>query len=125
MRPIWVLTAMLVEILPSQAWAAADWVLVSSGENGASTFHVDRNSIHRTGAVVRYWKREDYVSDPDGMTQSIVLSEDNCATGEHRSVQVTSYYSNGRSKTDSGPSLWLYVVPDTIGEEVLNFVCGK
>ena len=125
MRPILTLAAMLAAVLPSNAWAASDWVLAASAQDGTSTVYVDRNSIRRTGAVVRYWRRSDFVNDPNGKTQSIALSEANCTTGQARILQLTQYYSDGRSYGGPGSGPWFYATPDTLSEGLQNFVCGR
>ena len=85
------LTAALLLLTATPALADADWVEVSKSEDGNATIYIDRSSIRITGPIRRYWERKDFIKNPDSWKQAMVLTEQNCATGQWRTLQFTIY----------------------------------
>ena len=120
------LIAALLLLTATPALAEADWVKVSESDDGTITSYVDRSSIRITGPIRRYWKRADYVNDPDGWEQTKTLYENNCATGQTRLLQLTVYKVDGTIQTTpASVDPWTYVAPGTVGATIHNYACGK
>ena len=121
------LIAALLLLTATPALAEADWVkVVDSADGNLRTIYVDGSSIRASGAVRRYWARADWVKHPKGWKQTKTLSEDNCATGQTRILQLSVYKVDGTRKAHPasvGP--WDYVTPGTVGAAIHNYACGK
>lgn len=117
---------MLAAALPSQAWSAPpNWVSVGTDSDGYTTY-VDLNSMQRSGAIVRYWKRVQFPDHHPVVEKLLGLWEENCVTRQGRVLQSTGYYRDGRGPITNGEAgAWEYIVPDTIGQRALDFVCRR
>ena len=114
--------AAMLTLIPTAA-LASDWVEVSVSDAGDITY-VDRSSISRSGPIIRYWQRREISSADPERKETISLRENNCATGQTRVLQLTTYTRNGKNITSSDPGLWDYVTPDTVGMTAHKFLCG-
>lgn len=124
MRTTMIAALMLLTATP--AVAETDWVAVSQSDDSAFTTYIDVSSINITGSIRRFWERRDYVNNPKGWKQAKVLKEANCASGQSRKLQFTIYFANGTNAGGAAPDQsWEYVVPDTVGGTVQDYVCGK
>lgn len=108
-----------------QAAFAAEWVLAGEGGTSKTKIYVDVTSIKRTGLIITYWTRTEYVNDKRGWKRDLSLIEANCTTGQKRDLQTAVYYENGTSDSSSSPSRWRYVVPDSVGKMELDLACSN
>lgn len=115
---------------------ASNWVTVSQSGTGA-TIEVDLDSIRSSGGRVKAWTRWSYTTPqevkhsypPKTYTSSKDLVVYNCYERSSATIQSTSYSQNGevvdsRSVADV-PSAYSEVVPDSVGESILDAVCGR
>jgi hypothetical protein len=109
--------------LGTTAWAA-DWVYVDKTDDGTQTTYIDKSSIHRTGNIVQFWQRADYVNDKNGWKSDTTLYQVDCITHRGRWLSLTIYYVDGNNRTQ-GASDWAYTVPETMGETAEKFVCKR
>lgn len=101
---------------------AADWVLVSSHDTAER--YVDRASIKQVGPYKRAWDKIVIHNDPE-YKEMVSLTEYDCSGGRKRDIQMTSYLTNGESRS-SGSTEWTYPPPETSAETTLDYVCfGK
>ena len=120
------LSAGLLFFIAAPALADADWVWVSESKHQKDETYVDRSSIRVTGTIRRYWQRRDYMNSVSGWKKTMALYENNCATGQKRLLQVTGYKADGVSETETGNlSLWEYITPDTVEQNVHDYVCKQ
>ena len=106
------------------------WFLVENGDHTVADF-VDAKSITaekqglKRAWVVAYHstKSKDYPG-----VQMSLLTEFNCKTGQSHSLQVTLNDSSGQpvpSAPEDAPADWSYVVPGSLGDTELRFVCTR
>ena len=110
---------------PSKAASAGDWVLVSTSTDGKSKDSVDRSSMVRTGPVVRFKQRSDYIDDPSHWVSALVDVEINCDAQSMRPLAITITLDDGTQKSETGGGNFQTINPDTIGQDVMKFVCDK
>jgi hypothetical protein len=104
------------------AAAAADWVYVASGGN-ETDHYVDRTSIRQVGAYKQAWEKAEYIDRSSEYERMLGLYEYDCAGRRTRRLQLTTYYRDGRNVGDQGDRVWVYVTPDTVAENQLDYVC--
>ena len=120
------LSAALLLFIATPALAEADWALVSSSGNGTNSIYVDRSSIRITGPIRRYWKRVDIVNNPKDWAKTMVLNEDNCATGQNRVLQLTVYNVDGTNESRAvDGETWKYVPLGSVSKDVHDYVCRQ
>jgi hypothetical protein len=106
------------------------WFLVENRDHTVADF-VDAKSISpEKQSLKRAWvvayhsaNAKDYPS-----VQMSLLTEFNCKTGQSRSLQVTLNDSSGQpvpSASEDAPADWAYVVPGSLGDTELRFVCTR
>ena len=111
-------------LLCGVSWA--DWVEVTGSHR--STIYIDPTTIEKTGDVRRFLSLTNLVEpDKDGNLSHRNIEEHNCKEERYRSFQA-EYFSgpmgSGKlTRTNSQPSTWRYAPPNSVGIEILNFVC--
>ena len=112
--------------------AYAEWVAVEKTDDGM-TIYFDPDSIRRKEDLVKMWVLYDYktVQTVEGVSYLTLKtqSEYDCTEKRTRMLEFT-YFSGqmGSGKvafSDSVEGKWLPVSPDSIGEAVWKFACGK
>lgn len=136
MKSFTTLTASLVLATASTTVLSANWVEVA-GNDSVSVF-VDLQSLRRSGSKVKVWEKWIYTapmpvmnSYPPKTYQSrkdLVMYQ--CTERRSGALQLTEYVDNDTgevvgtlSRVDK-PSLYSEVIPDSIGEAILEFVCN-
>jgi hypothetical protein len=117
--------------------AKAKWKYAGTSQGNIVVF--DTNSIKRRGSVVTVWekwvpigeakrrRRAESISMPNFAYQ-MERSEYNCAKKQMRNVGTILYDTEGRILDSSGEDeadAWGDVVPDSIGEVIMDAVCRK
>ena len=114
--------ALLVSLSsPVPAQDERRWILMAA--NDYSSVYLDAASIRRTSSGILFRQRIEFTDGDDGRKRAIELHEARCANRETRVVESTVHYGDGRNVT-SGAGAWRYVTPDTVGEDVIKFVCS-
>lgn len=127
----------MVGILASNAYSA-DWKLV--GRSDKTYAFVDDSSIVAQKANRKAWIMwSDIEEDSKPSSGSLpvtrsakVLSHFNCAERTSADVQRITYSGFGgegesitSQKYTVSPASFFEVVPDTVGETIFNYICGK
>lgn len=128
--------AIAVLLVPVHAYAKSEWTFVSDARWSNDTTNyivqVDKSSMQRTGAKVRYWLRIAN-SDTAKWTGNDLffdvklgpsLYEDDCMLSKLRIVQGKVIWGyDGPMIPLSRPADWQYIEPDSLAEQVHAFVC--
>jgi hypothetical protein len=115
--------SVLAAVLMAAPTSAADWV--RSEVTIDQTSYVDSASLRRAGDVVRAWEKTTYPpTNPKKWKEVKSLSEFDCASRQSRVLTLTVYFTDGNNETENKVTEWKYVVPETVGESILDFVCN-
>jgi hypothetical protein len=129
-RCAWLLAAWTV----AGAALAADWRLVAKPKEGS--IYVDAHGIVLKDKLRRAWDRWDYVEDQPGFPESGIktfraskhLAYYNCEERTFSVAQVIYLDAKGKSvgqiSLDVNPESFSVVVPDSVAESQLDFVCA-
>ena len=126
-----VLLLLVVSLTLSESSASAEWYLLD-GNNHAKVY-IDRETISRTGDVVRVWVLDD-LKTPHTRGLSTFLSvraqeEHDCSKERFRLVALEQFAGNmgiGDSiYKKSGESGWAPIPRGTMAHAVWKFVCEK
>jgi len=116
---------------------AANWV--SIGGNGTTEAFIDKQSLRRTGQKVKVWSKWEY-SEPMEVRASYskktyLASKEldiyDCSERTSLTTQQTLYGTPdmdsvvGSFSSPDFPHLYSEVVPDSIGEAILEFACKE
>lgn len=110
--------------------AQAEWSLIGSGRDGVKTY-VDFSTIKKTRSGYRAWSIKDYSKSPfkDGVRSVKSLEEYDCSEERYRYLKDIGYLGNmghGNVKgTYDEVGDWIYIAPESIGEDKLKQICGK
>lgn len=106
----------------SDNWRLATW-------SDETAHYYDPSRITRPKPnIIRVWIRVDRNWKSNQIEKSIELTEFHCSERKIRKLQTTKYDSNDKvlSSISSESSSWSFVIPDTIGERLLEIFCfGK
>lgn len=119
-----ILAALMLAVTP----AYADWTQVVATKR--STFYVDPDTFRKAGNFVRAWTLMDNKFRPVGGARSVLARREfDCSNSRYSFRGVTQYaepMAAGKviESTDK-ISEWFAVVPNTVGDRLFKFVCGK
>jgi hypothetical protein len=109
---------------------AADWVLITSSNDG-DKIYIDEESIkHISKNTMQVWEKH----VPEGstfekpfnskkVTQLLVYREYDCDQKRKRKLQSNFYFEDGTKQEYQGPDEWSYVIPETVAEEIIQYLC--
>ena len=132
-RPFLTLPLVLITLLVlSSAPAYAEWVRALNKQTDP-TLYVDSDTIRRNGTVVKWWELLDYktVQTVAGISflSMKVLREYDCAGEQIRVLAMADFSGNMANGqvvfTDFAQSNWEPVQPESMGQALWKFVCGK
>lgn len=137
MKPVLYAALLLVSIVESSSVAAQDDRWKPVGINGDAVAWVDSKSLRRTGTKVRAWIRWDWMSPqktrastPKEYRAEKHLAIHDCANRTTTTLQIILYADFAAIggvvesfSADEATAKPLDIVPETIGEQVLEFVC--
>lgn len=111
---------------------ASDWASLGKTLDGLTEIYIDKNSIKNIGNYKKAWLLKNYSSHQNIGDGFIFLSDKSLlyfSCGEMRSkfVSLINYElinGQGKSKDASFIGVFNDVVPDSVGEFELNFVCA-
>lgn len=112
-----------------QEWAQAnledrDWTPFIQGANSRVYYRGAPSGTQPT-LWTRWEVRPGYSFEAPS---SVALIQYDCATGQSRTLQNTRYAAqnmSGAGTTLTGPDVWAYAIPGTIGEALQEFACRK
>ena len=125
------LLLLVVSHLPREVSASPEWHLLD-GNNHAKVY-IDRESISRTGDIVKAWVLDDLKAPHQrglsAFLSVLALEEHDCSKERFRLVALEQFAGNmgtGNSiYKKSGESAWAPVSRGTMAQSVWKFVCGK
>jgi hypothetical protein len=111
---------------------ASDWVSLGKTDDGKEEGVVDVSSIRVAGAIRWAWVKFLYAPRTHGSPEHWWASDMsreafNCADETHRREALTVYYEDGTNGSDPAanyPTQWQPVLPDTIGNAEMQFICA-
>lgn len=126
-----VLLLLVVSLTLSESFASAEWYLLD-GNNHAKVY-IDRETISRTGDVVRVWVLDDlktpHTRGLSSFSSVRAQEEHDCSKERFRLLAIEQFAGNmgtGNSiYKKSGESGWAPVPRGTMAQSVWKFVCGK
>jgi hypothetical protein len=126
---LWFLITLLVL---SSGPAYAEWVRALNNQTDP-TLYVDSDTIRRNGTVVKWWELLDYktVQTVAGISflSMKVLREYDCAGEQIRVLAMADFSGNMATGTvvfsDFAQSNWVPVQPESRGQTLWKFACGK
>jgi len=99
--------------------------------NGGDKIYIDEESIkHKSNRTIEVWEKH----VPEGgtfekpfnfkkVTQLLIYREYDCDQGRKRQLQLHFYFEDGTDQKYPGPNEWSYVVPDTVAEVIIQYLC--
>jgi hypothetical protein len=124
--------ALITLLVLSGGPAYAEWVRALNNQTDP-TLYVDSDTIRRNGTVVKWWELLDYktVQTVAGISflSMKVLREYDCAGARIRVLAMADFSGNMANGqvvfTDFAQSNWEPVQPESMGQALWKFVCGK
>ena len=123
---------LLTILLTFSSIVHAQWILVSTSETGTKTF-IEMKSIQQINQYKRAWiKMEDPSNSQMAIKQNVrsgrFYEEFDCREKKYR--ELTSHYFKQPNLIEESGVIndtqpWNFVVPESIAEVRLNFVCKK
>jgi hypothetical protein len=109
---------------------ASQWVIAAKGRSTVN--YVDIDSIKGTGDIRNFWKKsiynEDQTTSQRPYKSTVTKSWVNCKTRQIGSSRIVSYDEKGSpilsSPETAEPEEWDSVLPDSVGEAILEVVCN-
>jgi hypothetical protein len=119
-----ILAAMMLAATP----VYADWTKVVATKH--STFYIDPDTLRKVGNFVRAWTLMDNNLPPVGGARSVLARREfDCSSSRYSFRGVTQYAQPMAAgiviESTDKISEWFVVVPNTVGDRLLKFVCGK
>ena len=115
---VWILFA------TGSAWA--DWVPV--GESAGNNFYIDPSTIRKDGDLRKVWGIQDLSKrDIDGEMSRRYREEYDCKGARKRFLSATTHsepMAGGSTLvSNTEPSAWIDIRPNTLGDDILKSVC--
>ena len=106
---------------------AANWIYVAANEVG-TVFYYDADTIQRSGTQVTVWMKWDHSRDKTAKERERKgRSRYDCEQRTETLLNSTVYYPNGQNRSftwEAYDQSARPVVPDTVGEAILETVCA-
>jgi hypothetical protein len=126
----WLLITVLI---PGGGPVHAEWELMSGDDSSKLTVYIDRDTIQRSGKLVKMWQLFDYQTVQTVAGDSLLsfqrYNEYDCAGERTRMLAYTWFSSNmGRGRvvyktTDAQP--WASIAPRSIDQTLWKMACNK
>lgn len=115
-----------------------NWVEVTKDKFG-NEFFINQRVVNNDGSVIRIWTKKIWkkLTDERGVKPKVYydvvikeLVDFDCYNGAYKLISSTTYDSREKRVIFNDDIIfylqkWEYVVPETVGEYVLNTVCEK
>ena len=102
-----------------------EWTKTYSSVIG-TTFYIDKDTIKKHGGYVYWWEMADYLKPDDGYLSDRLYWQGDCGTERTKMLSLFYYkqpMGNGKVDEASMTGKWIYPSPDTIGKDMLNYIC--
>ena len=129
MKKILIMIAFVLFFVTTVA-EGADWVLITLSNVG-DKIYIDEESIkHNSKNTIKVWEKHvpkgstfEKPFNSKQVTQLLVYGEYDCDQGRKRRLQLHFYFEDGTDQKYPGPNEWSYVVPDTVAEVIIKYLC--
>jgi hypothetical protein len=109
---------------------ASDWVLITLSNDG-DKIYIDEESIKQNSKnTTKVWEKHvpagntfEKSFNSKKVTQLLVYREYDCDKGRKRKLQSNFYFEDGSKQEYQGPDEWTYVIPETVAEEIVQYLC--
>lgn len=105
----------------------ADWINVSTTEDGIAKFYVDFSTKKKVGGYIRVWSLMD-LNRTHKIRSYKALEDYDCNADRIRLIQLTSYSGRMGSgsviETTRGADEWDYVIPGSVEATKFRRVCN-
>lgn len=126
----WSLIALM---LLSSGPASAEWVAVGGNDQIGMTTYADSGTIRRKGDLVKMWQLNDFKTvqtvEGNSFLSTKKQREFNCAEERTRILAAIQFSGNmGTGEVvwrNANEQKWEPVVPESIGQTLWEFTCGK
>jgi hypothetical protein len=113
--------------------AYAEWVAVGGNDQIGMTTYLNPDTIRRKGDLVKVWQLNDFKTvqtvDGNSFLSTKKQREFSCAEERTRVLAATQFSGNMGNGTvvsvNSNEQKWEPVVPESIGQTLWEFACGK
>jgi hypothetical protein len=113
--------------------AYAEWVAVGGNDQIGMTTYLNPDTIRRKGDLVKVWQLNDFKTvqtvDGNSFLSTKKQREFSCAEERTRVLAATQFSGNMGNGTvvsvNSNEQKWGPVVPESIGQTLWEFACGK
>lgn len=127
------LGSLMMFLLLSSGPVYAEWVAIGGNDQIGMTTYVDPATIRRKGDLVRMWQLNDFKTVQTVENHSFFSTkkqrEFSCAEERTRILAATQFSGNMGNGTvvsvNSNEQKWEPVVPESIGQTVWEFACGR
>ena len=122
-----------IALLGFANFACAEWIKLGDSEDKSVTFYWNNTMMQRSGNMVKMWKLFDHASPTTVGTTTFLsgkdFSEYDCSKNMFRYL-TSSYYSKNMGGgavvySESTPSAWQNISPESITEAYLRIACKK
>ena len=113
--------------------AYAEWVAIGGNDQIGMTTYVNPDTIRRKGDLVKVWQLNNFktvqTADGNSFLSTKKQREFSCAEERTRILAATQFSGNMGNGTvvsvNSNEQQWEPVVPESIGQTLWEFACGK
>jgi len=127
---VWSLIALMVL---SSSPVYAEWVAVGGNDQIGMTTYADPGTIRRKGDLVKMWQLNDFKTvqtmEGNSFLSTKKQREFNCTEERTRILAATQFSGNmGTGEVvwrNANEQKWEPVVPESIGQTLWEFTCGK
>jgi hypothetical protein len=110
----------------------AEWMMLSTADEGEVSIYVDLNTIRRNGNTVLIWTLQDFKQERMGESSMKVRMKFDCKEETSQVIHLVGYSKNmGSGKvtmSTSGPGrvgTIEHIIPDSSGEAMWKLACNR
>lgn len=116
--------SLAISLMCSSQAHAYQWEKIASGREPDEEYFVDKESILVDGEIVSFWDMSSSVKKLK-LKKLKTKMQINCADKTFKIDHIVTYEKNDMSEMSRGFDEWLPIVPQTINEMKMKYVCKK
>jgi len=108
----------------------ADWVLITLSTSGDKIYIDEEGIKHHSKNTIKVWEKHvpkgssfEKPFNSKKVTQLLIYREYDCDQGRKRKLQLSFYFEDGSKQEYQGPKEWSYIIPDTVAEAIIKYLC--
>lgn len=102
---------------------ATEWVAVTLSDEG-DVYAINRDIRTLQSGYKSAWVRTDYNETIIAADSELSLQEFDCNARRRRSTRYIFFKGDDVVEDSSGVGDWRYILPESVGDDLLNFVCS-